>query len=201
MSEQGWTVHVEAAGEAGDVDADAADRFLDELHDRGGSVSVAQDASRYGATFTVRWDEAQRPTDAANAGCGVFTAAASAAGLPDLPVVRLEALTFEEQDAELERPLVPELVGIKEIAKILDEVGGPGLVGREIEPLGQRGDRRVVERQERLFPRDPPRFLARCEPLARISLCLLLRRFLRHGSAILQLEAASGSRYTRLTRP
>lgn len=116
----GWTIHAEAVGEPGDVTDDALDRLADHLYEVGGAVSGAQDGSRYGATFSL--DDITRTMDAATAaaqGYIRFTEAARDAGLPALPVVRLEAETYAEQDAELARPNFPELAGITEIAGIL----------------------------------------------------------------------------------
>ena len=117
----GWTIHIEAAGDqhAG-LDDDCIAAFGHNLEDRGGSISATTDGRRYGATFSI--DDPHHDLDAAAAierGCEIFEKAAYLSGLAGRPIVRAEALTYAEHDADLARPLIPELVGIAEIADIL----------------------------------------------------------------------------------
>jgi hypothetical protein len=121
MEEQGWTVHAEAAGDAGEVTEDALATFQELLADRGGAVSG--EPGRYGATFSIYRREVRTdvPEEVAVAEWipAVFETKAHDAGLPTWRVARFEVTTFAEHDADLERPAFPELVGIKEIAGIL----------------------------------------------------------------------------------
>lgn len=115
----GWTVTLDAAGDDPALLEPALDEFVDLLADRGGAVSAAQVADRYGATFSIYEDV---PTAAAAIALGldVFIGLAEKSGLPAWPVVRAEALTFEEQDRDLETPNFPELVGVSEIAQLIN---------------------------------------------------------------------------------
>lgn len=114
----GWAVTFEAKGAAPAPLDDALDEFLDHLVDRGGAVSSSTLGDRYAATFSL--DEDVHDAAAAVAlGYDVFTTLAEKSGLPAWPVVRAEALTFEEQDREIETRNVPDLVGVSEIAEIL----------------------------------------------------------------------------------
>lgn len=118
MTDHGWTITIEAAGDEGIGITDAAvSRFHDELQLYAGAVGGGQEHNRYGATLSIR--EAGDIGDAIAYGTRVFENAARAAGLPALAIVHLEAMTFDEHDADLARPAVPELVGVTEISKIL----------------------------------------------------------------------------------
>jgi hypothetical protein len=119
MSEHDWIVHAEAAGAAGVVTEDALDVLMDALEERGGAVSMAQDGSRYSATFSLLPNEGDAVEDVTRVGARVIQAAAARAELADLGLVRFEVMTGDEQDAELAEPLIPELVGNSEIADIL----------------------------------------------------------------------------------
>jgi hypothetical protein len=111
-----WTVHLETAGSVhGAVGEDALDELLVLLREHGGSVTSTTDGSSYGATFSMRGYHAA--VFAAERGVHIFRAAAGKAGLPDLPIVRVETLTFEEHDAEPVNP--PEVVGVSEIATLI----------------------------------------------------------------------------------
>ena len=113
-----WTVSFEAKGEIPAALDDALEEFLDLLVDRGGAVSSSTVGDRYSATFNV--DEAVENAAAAVAlGYDTFTTLADKSGLPTWPVVRAEALTFEEQDHDLDSPNFPELAGVSEIADIV----------------------------------------------------------------------------------
>ncbi len=118
MTEMGWTVSFEAKGEAPTRLDDALEEFLDLLVDRGGAVSSSILGDRYGATFSID-EPLENAAVAVAVGYDVFIMLAAKAGLPTWPVVRADALTFEEQDRELELPNFPELVGVSEIADIL----------------------------------------------------------------------------------
>lgn len=118
----GWTITIEASGDPTFVDEpeyfdDSIEAFLDLFADHGGSVTAAQDRTRYGATFSI--DEPERgtsPNEIFDQAVALFTERAAKADLPAWPIVRAELMTYAEQDVELARPNFPELVGISEIA-------------------------------------------------------------------------------------
>ena len=114
----GWTVTLEAAGDDAAELEPALEELLDLLVDRGGAVSASTMGDRYAATFSVD-EEVATVADAVALGCEVFTSLAEKSGLPAWPVVRAEALTYEEHDRDLETPNFPELVGVSEIAELL----------------------------------------------------------------------------------
>ena len=111
-----WSVNVEAS-DSGDhrVDQDAAEALIELLADHhvGG---VVLGSGRYGCRFDVA---AETPSQATAEAEEVFLQAASAAGLPPWPVVRLEAVAVEQLDADLARATFPRLVGVAELAEIL----------------------------------------------------------------------------------
>jgi hypothetical protein len=114
----GWTVSFEAKGEIPATLNDALEEFLNLLVDRGGAVSSSTVGDRYSAAFNVD-DAVENAAAAVALGYDIFTALADKSGLPAWPLVRAEALTFDEQDRELDSPNFPELVGVSEIADIL----------------------------------------------------------------------------------
>ena len=114
----GWAVSFEAAGERGAVLDDALEEFVDLLADRGGAVSGSQVGDRYGALFSVD-EPVDSVVDTLALGHDVFRTLAEKAGLPPWPVVRADAMTYEEQDRELAIPNFPELVGVAEVAQTL----------------------------------------------------------------------------------
>jgi hypothetical protein len=108
-----WTVHVEAAGD-GVVEAEMLDQLVDELADCHAAVNGGN--GRYGAQFDVFGPDA----DAAVRGAlDIWVTAVEQVGLPAWPVVRVEAMTVAEQEAELGRPGFPALVGVSEAARML----------------------------------------------------------------------------------
>lgn len=116
----GWTITIDAAGTPSAAPAfDAAiDAFLTNLEAWSGAVNFDPAGARYGATFSL--DEPDLDAEAAIArGCEIFHKVANVSGLPIHPIVHAQAMTYAEYDAELARPVVPELVGIAEIAVLL----------------------------------------------------------------------------------
>ncbi len=116
----GWTVSIEAMGEhpaPARSWTTCLGEMVEALLDHGGSVSGTTDRTRYGATLSI--DPADSPRSAIEVALHEFAVAARRAELPDWPVVKVEALTHAELDAELASPLVPELVGVSEVAELL----------------------------------------------------------------------------------
>jgi hypothetical protein len=111
-------VSFEATGAPGVVLEDALEELLDLLVERGGAVSTSSARDRYGAIFSVE-ERVENVAAAVAVGYDVFTELAEKAGLPDWPVERAEALTDDEQDHDLKRSRLPELVGVSEVADIL----------------------------------------------------------------------------------
>lgn len=132
----GWAIHMEAAGDPGPIDDEQVIAFLEALTNWSGVVSHSQDGSRYGATFAIDADDLESTSILAALAEAeqVFRLAAERAGLPSLPIVIAEAQTYEEQEAELRRPVIPELVGVSEIADIL------GVTRQRAHQLTKRSD-------------------------------------------------------------
>src|SRR6266496_1236027 len=107
----GWTVSFEAKGEIPATLDDALEEFLNLLLDRGGAVSSSTVGDRYSAAFNVD-DAVENAAAAVALGYDIFTTLADKSGLPAWPLVRAEALTFDEQDRELDSPNFPELAGV-----------------------------------------------------------------------------------------
>lgn len=95
----GWAVHIEVPELDGPATDDAIGELLELLKPHDGTVSCAQDWSRYGSIFSL-YGERDGP-EAAAAGAAIFTDFARTAGLPSGSIVRLELMTFAEQDADL----------------------------------------------------------------------------------------------------
>lgn len=118
--DHGWTITIEAAGDTAAVTDDAIDAFLDNLDDHAAAVSSSTDRCRYGATFSIADPHGDLDiVGAIEAGCAIFEKRAIISGLPTFPIVRAEAMTYAEHDADLAHPNFPELVGIAEIAELL----------------------------------------------------------------------------------
>jgi len=113
-----WSVHVEAVAttkRARPAAPDAIERFADLLGDYDATVTAG--SRSWGATIAI---EAAEAPAAILAGVSAIRDAAKAAKLPEWPMRRVEALTYQELDAELARPAVPDLVGTREVAKLLN---------------------------------------------------------------------------------
>lgn len=91
------------------------DTFLDKLTELGGSVSG--DGRGWSATVTV---DADSVGAARRAAVPEVIAAATVAGLPTDPLVRVEVVREDIRDAELELPTLPDIVSGAEAAKILN---------------------------------------------------------------------------------
>jgi hypothetical protein len=91
---------------------DAAFDTIDALLTHGAAMSVERDLSGGSVTLSV---EAATPLDAATEAAELVTSAAEP-HLGEISVTGLEVLTEAAVDAELARPLFPEVVGYAEIA-------------------------------------------------------------------------------------
>lgn len=113
-----YHVSLEAAGDGPPPTADDLERFLD-LLGPGATVLGSPETGdgRYGADLTVETDSAFSAVGLAGE---VFAKAQRKAGLAHWPLVRISVVTDGELDAELARASFPELVGIREIAGLLD---------------------------------------------------------------------------------
>lgn len=118
----GWTVTIEAAGANDDhaVDLDALGVFADELANYSAVATAGSEVAptRYGITMSI--DGVGAVGSAVLDALDLFAKAVSVAGLPTWPIVRVDAMTYAEQDAEILQPQMPELVGVSEVAAILD---------------------------------------------------------------------------------
>ena len=113
-----YHVTFEAAGEGAAPPEEDLDRFLERLGPDATVLGPPEAAGpRYGADITV---EADTVFVAIGSAADIFTKAQRQAKLPAWPIVRISALTDDELDAELARPTLPELMGIREIAALLD---------------------------------------------------------------------------------
>jgi len=111
-----WTVKIEAAGDlaAEQVDLDRIDALRAALVDHSAAASTAN--RRYGIQLDIDATTAER---AAEAALKAFRLAAERSGLPDWPVVRVDVMTVEDQEAALGEPTFPDLVGVTEAARLL----------------------------------------------------------------------------------
>lgn len=119
-----WNVTVEVAGEEPGPAPEVFEELLDVLLDLlapfdavllGPAEEPADGRVRYGADLTIdAYDAGEAVTRAVN----VLEEYATKAGLPIWPVVRVEAKSEAELDAELSRP-TPALVGVTELAAMV----------------------------------------------------------------------------------
>lgn len=111
-----WTVKIEAAGDlaAEQVDLDRIDALRAALVDHSAAASTAN--RRYGIQLDIDATTAER---AAEAALKAFRLAAERSGLPVWPVVRVDVMTVEDQEAALGEPTFPDLVGVTEAARLL----------------------------------------------------------------------------------
>jgi hypothetical protein len=118
---EGWdwySVHLEARApgntpEAGPSES-VTDAFMDLLEKHDGIVSA--DAQSWAATVSV---EAATALEAAFLGYRRVMEMAEKADMPGWPIVRTEVTRHDVLDAESERPGLPEVVSVPEVAEIL----------------------------------------------------------------------------------
>jgi len=111
-----FSVGVEARcpDQAPEIDEWLLDSFADAVAAYDGVIGGGQGA--WDARISVETDDADR---AAMTGAEVVRKAAAAAGLPDWPMVRLEATRQDVLESELAQPNYPELVSGPEAAELL----------------------------------------------------------------------------------
>lgn len=116
-----WHVTIEVAGEGEPPKADLLDDLLSYIGPEGAVIGTPENPtdgrSRYGVDLTI---EAEGPDEAYNRTAEVFKAAVTKFGLPVWPIARIEVKSDAELDAELATPSFPDLVGISEIADLLE---------------------------------------------------------------------------------
>lgn len=116
---QGWAITLEGAGDE-PVTSEHLDSILDALEAYSPAVAggAVTDPGRFSITLSIEGD--LRAGAALGRGVLVAEKAAANAGLGGVRFVRCEVMTFAEQDAELARPVFPAVVGISEIADLLE---------------------------------------------------------------------------------
>jgi len=113
-----WSVHLELAAEVARAHIDPLDERLDLLaellasHD--GVVSCSEKSLSLRCSVTN-----ERYDGALGEGSEIMQKALVEAGLPDWPVVRVEAVRQDRLEADLSESAVPEVLGVTEVAKLL----------------------------------------------------------------------------------
>ena len=108
-----WSVAVETAG-AGGLAPEALDELLDLLAQH--SASVGGGDRGYAARISV---EAPDAYQARERGTRLIAGAANRVGIPGWPVVRLEVVRDDVLETELSEPPFPDVVGTREVGKLL----------------------------------------------------------------------------------
>jgi len=99
--DDGWTIDIDAAGDAALADEHYDDRLIEferALEPYGGAVAGSDARDRFGARFSFD-TESVNPVQVLEDGLEIFHDAAIEAGLPPWQVVRCEILTYAEDDA------------------------------------------------------------------------------------------------------
>ena len=99
--DEGWTIDIDAAGDATLADEHYDDRLVEfeqALEPYGGAVAGTDAHDRFGARFSFDTDSVN-PVQVLEDGLDIFHGAAIEAGLPAWQVVRCEILTYAEDDA------------------------------------------------------------------------------------------------------
>ncbi len=111
-----WSVLVECAAPDGavelSVDDERYEALVEQAEDYDGAVTCGAD--RFSVQISVEASDALYATMEAR---DFMHKAITNANLPKWPVVRFEAVTESDQDAELSRPQIPELLGAAEVAQ------------------------------------------------------------------------------------
>ncbi len=117
MSDNWYSVYLEAGAPAGAavvVSDEAADRLMDLLEDHSGTISAGDDS--WAATVSVQAADAR---EAVGSGTRIIEKMAAEAGMPPWPAVRVEAVDQDVLEKENERPTLPQLVSVPEVAEVL----------------------------------------------------------------------------------
>jgi hypothetical protein len=111
-----WSVLIEASTDD-DVTESDLERFVDAVEPFSGVVAGV--ARRYSARLSVTVPT-DSPKTAITHALDCFDAASRAAQMPTISeIVRVEALTEQELDRELDEPAFPQLLGVTEVARLL----------------------------------------------------------------------------------
>jgi predicted DNA-binding transcriptional regulator AlpA len=112
-----WSVLIELSTSGGTA-AVITDEMLDDLMDAVAvaSGSVLAEEHRYSARLAVNADSAPQAMSGA---LTILSDAIDKSGAPRWPIVRLDAMTFDELERDLERTRMPDLVGAGEVCELL----------------------------------------------------------------------------------
>ena len=100
MTDEGWTIDIDAAGDPAGVD-DLDERlvaFEQALAPWSGAVAGSDAGDHFGARFSYDTDSVN-PVEVLEDGLDIFHGAAAEAGMPPWQIVRCEILTYAEDDA------------------------------------------------------------------------------------------------------
>lgn len=118
-----WSVAVEVAGEVvfNEVEDEELEGLIDHLQPYHPTVfGTAEEPSdglgRYGVRLAI---ESHSPDAAVSEAITLLAKAALGTGLPEWPVVRVEAIEWGEFERQLEHPTYPNLLGVSELAGLL----------------------------------------------------------------------------------
>jgi hypothetical protein len=171
-----WSVYLEAAGptDAPPLDEDAVELFTTCLDAYSPAVTGAASpdhARVWAVQLTI--EDAEEATQAAEWALRAARDAATKAGLPLWPVVKLEATEWERFDASLDEPNTPDLVGVAELAELCgvtrQRASALARSNGFPEPLAELAsgpvwDLRMVERFVRQWPRKTGRPAKAAQP-------------------------------------
>ena len=109
-----WSAELEIRG-IEPLDDERVDELVDHVGEHAGVVALYPDG--YSVQVSVATETLIEALAAANR---ILEAAAAAAHVPARPLVRAEVVTHEQLDASLAEPALPTLVGVAEVAALLD---------------------------------------------------------------------------------
>jgi hypothetical protein len=122
---EAWRLTFEVAGVEPALLENGLDRLVDLLEPFGGAVSAALDRGGYTATFAVAETtgegvQLETAADVVSFGQGLLVRLAAESDVPGSPIVHAEVSAWAEHEARMSRLAFPELVGVSEIAELLD---------------------------------------------------------------------------------
>jgi hypothetical protein len=156
-----WRIRLEAAGD-GELAERSVTLLRRELARYGAELDV--EIGRYIALFPVGADLGSQPQRALARATGALTDAVQRAGMPEWPLVAMEAVTIQEHARRSDNGDTDGLAGVAEVAELLgvsrQRVGQ--LRGRLPEPManlrsGPVWSRRAVAEFEQAWDRTPGR--------------------------------------------